>query len=249
MSDPDENEPRRLDVELVRRGLAPSRAAARASIEAGKVRLGGAVALQVGQLVRGDAMIEAEPAHPWVSRGGLKLAHALDVFGVDPSGRMCLDVGASTGGFTDVLLSRGARRVAAVDVGTAQLNAKLRGDPRVTSLETTDSRSLNVSIIGERPSLIVCDLSFISLAKALGPVLALAAEEAVLVGLFKPQFEVGPSRVSKGGIVTDRTAADEAAQGFESWLRSSDWSVSAWTASPILGGDGNEERLFCARNY
>jgi len=249
MSDPDENEPRRLDVELVRRGLAPSRAAARASIEAGKVTVGGATALKVGQLVRGDATIEAEPAHPWVSRGGLKLAHALDVFGVDPVGQMCLDVGASTGGFTDVLLSRGARRVVAVDVGTAQLNAKLRTDPRVTSLETTDSRALSLDLIGERPTLIVCDLSFISLAKALGPVLALAAGETTLVGLFKPQFEVGPSRVSKGGIVTDRVAAEEAAGDFETWLGSAGWKVSGWTASPILGGDGNEERLFCARNY
>ncbi|MDP3737185.1 MAG: TlyA family RNA methyltransferase [Hyphomonadaceae bacterium] len=244
-----ENGPRRLDVELVRRGLSASRAAARAAIEAGKVTVGGVAAVKPGQIVSGDTAIEAEPAHPWVSRGGVKLAHALDVFGIDPAGRMCVDIGASTGGFTDVLLSRGARHVACVDVGSAQLNARLRGDPRVTSLEHTDARKLTLDMIGERPSLVVCDLSFISLAKALGPALGLASSEAILIGLFKPQFEVGPARVGKNGIVTDRAATEQAARDFETWLTSAGWSVFGWTPSPIRGGDGNEERLFGARNH
>jgi 23S rRNA (cytidine1920-2'-O)/16S rRNA (cytidine1409-2'-O)-methyltransferase len=248
MGEPGDTETRRLDVELVRRGLAPSRAQARAAIEAGKVSVDGATAQKPGLLVRGDSTILAEAAHPWVSRGGLKLDHALNVFGVDVAGRACLDVGASTGGFTDVLLARGARRVVAVDVGRDQLHEKLKRDPRVTSLEETDARRLTADMLGEPPSLVVCDASFIGLAKLLGPALALAAPGAQLIALFKPQFEVGPANVGRGGLVTDQVAVEAAARALEAWLRNVHWPVSKWTESPIAGGDGNLERLLLANN-
>ena len=247
MSDANNSKPRRLDVELVRRGLFSSRAQARAAIEAGKVLVDCKVAAKPGVAVRRDAAIIAEPAHPWVSRGGVKLAHALDVFGVSPEGRACLDVGASTGGFTDVLLSRGARQVAAVDVGRDQLHPKLRSDRRVLSLEGTDARELTAGLVGEPPTLVVCDASFIGLAKVLGGALSLAAPNADLVALFKPQFEVGPAHVGKGGLATDVEATEAAAKRTEDWLRSEGWAVIAWTPSPILGGDGNRERLLHAR--
>ena len=248
MGEPGDSETRRLDVELVRRGLAPSRAQARAAIEAGKVSVDGAPAQKPGQMVRHDTVIAAEAAHPWVSRGGLKLDHALAVFGVDVAGKACLDVGASTGGFTQVLLARGAKRVVAVDVGRDQLHQSLRSDPRVVSLESTDARSLTAEMLGEPPALIVCDASFIGLAKLLGPALGLAAPGAQLVALFKPQFEVGPANVGRGGIVTDQAATEAAAGNLEAWLRDLHWHVSKWTESPIPGGDGNRERLLLANN-
>lgn len=238
---------RRLDVEMLRRGLAPSRAQARAAIEAGKVSVGGVRALKPGQPVRPDTVILAEPAHPWVSRGGIKLAHALDVFGVAVDGCACLDVGSSTGGFTQVLLARGARRVVAVDVGRDQLHPSLRADKRVTSLEATDARSLTAGMIGEAPLLTVCDASFISLAKLLGPVLELAAADGRLIALFKPQFEVGPAHVGRGGIVSSAKAVGSARQGLEDWLNGQGWSVRGWTHSPITGGDGNQEFLLLAK--
>ncbi len=248
MGEPGDSEARRLDVELVRRGLVSSRAQARAAIEAGKVSVDGAQAHKAGQLVRGDAAIVAEPAHPWVSRGGLKLDHALTVFGVDVAGKACLDVGASTGGFTEVLLARGARRVVSVDVGRDQLHEKLKRNPRVHSLESTDARSLTAAMLGEPPGVIVCDASFIGLAKLLGPALALAEPRAQLVALFKPQFEVGPGLVGRGGIVTDKGAMDAAADALGVWLAGQGWPVSKWTESPIPGGDGNRERLLLASN-
>jgi 23S rRNA (cytidine1920-2'-O)/16S rRNA (cytidine1409-2'-O)-methyltransferase len=247
MAELEDKEARRLDVELVRRGLMASRAQARAAIEAGKVRVEGVVAHKPGQPVTAVSGIEAEAAHPWVSRGALKLAHALDVFGVEPKGQMCLDVGASTGGFTEVLLSRGARKVVAVDVGRGQLHPRLRADPRVVSLESTDARNLTAEMLGEPPSLIVCDASFIGLAKVLGRPLGLAASGASLVGLFKPQFEVGPAHVGKGGIVTDEAAVTRASTAAEAWLRSVGWPVDKWTASPIKGSDGNAESLIYCR--
>jgi 23S rRNA (cytidine1920-2'-O)/16S rRNA (cytidine1409-2'-O)-methyltransferase len=242
-----DHENSRLDVELVKRGMFASRAQARAAIEAGKVRVDGVVAAKPGLAVQADAAIEAEPAHPWVSRGGLKLAHALDGFGISPEGRSCLDVGASTGGFTDVLLARGARRVVAVDVGRGQLHPKLRNDGRVISLEGTDARRLTAGLVGESPTLVVCDASFIGLPKVLGKALGLAPPGADLVALFKPQFEVGPAHVGKGGLVTDTAATDAAAGAVEDWLRSEGWPVTGWTLSPIAGGDGNQERLLHAR--
>ena len=237
---------RRLDVELVQRGLAPSRAQAREAIETGKVTVNGVLATKAGQVVSDGALIEAIPLHPWVSRGGIKLAHALDVFKVDPAGRHCLDIGSSTGGFTDVLLSGGARRVVAVDVGSGQLHPRLRDDPRVISLESTDARSLAPDAIIEPPTLLVCDASFIGLAKLLAVPLSLAAPDARLVALFKPQFEVGRENIGKGGIVTDLAATDAAAQALTAWLEQAGWAVEAWTDSPIAGGDGNRERLFLA---
>jgi 23S rRNA (cytidine1920-2'-O)/16S rRNA (cytidine1409-2'-O)-methyltransferase len=241
-----DNQPRRLDVELVRRGLAASRAQARAAIEAGKVHVDGRQAAKPGLLVGADTAIAAEAAHPWVSRGGLKLDHALTVFGVDVAGRACLDVGSSTGGFTDVLLARGARRVVAVDVGRDQLHPRLRADPRVVSLEATDARSLTAAILGEPPGIIVSDASFIGLAKLLGPALSLAAPGALLVALFKPQFEVGPAHVGRGGIVSDLAATEAAAGALAAWLAAQGWPVKKWTDSPIQGGDGNNERLLLA---
>jgi 23S rRNA (cytidine1920-2'-O)/16S rRNA (cytidine1409-2'-O)-methyltransferase len=241
--------PRRLDVELVRRGLMASRAQARAAIEAGKVQIGGVVAAKPGFPVTPDSIIAAEPAHPWVSRGGVKLDHALNVFGVDPTGRACLDVGSSTGGFTDVLLSRCARRVVAVDSGRDQLHPKLRRDPRIVSLESTDAREIDAAMLGEPPSLIVVDASFIGLAKVLPRALELAAEKAWLVGLFKPQFEVGPAHVGRNGIVSDQVAVERSTSDLAAWLSGRGWSIEAWTPSPIAGGDGNLERLFCAKNW
>jgi 23S rRNA (cytidine1920-2'-O)/16S rRNA (cytidine1409-2'-O)-methyltransferase len=247
MATPEDNETVRLDVELVRRGLMVSRAQARAAIEAGKVRVEGVLARKPGQIVGAASRIEAEAAHPWVSRGALKLIHALDVFGIDPAGWACLDIGASTGGFTEVLLVRGARKVVAVDVGRDQLHPKLRGDSRVVSLESTDARELSAEMLGEPPNLIVCDASFIGLSKVLSRALELSAPDGILIGLFKPQFEVGPAHVGKGGIVSDETATTRAAEGFEAWLGTKGWAVDSWTQSPILGGDGNRERLFCCK--
>ena len=235
--------PLRLDAELVRRGLSPSRSQARAAIEAGKVIVAGRVETKPGRLVDGDADIIAEPAHPWASRGGVKLAAALDAFCVDPAGRRCLDVGASTGGFTDVLLARGAKVVTAVDVGRGQLIARIADDPRVRSLEQTDARSLTREMIGGAPQLVVVDVSFIGLAKALGAALDLAEAGADLVALFKPQFEVGPAHVRRGGIVSDVAATDAAATAFAGWLEARGWRVRGWIESPISGGDGNRERL------
>ncbi len=245
----DQHERRRLDVELVRRGLAVSRAQARAAIEAGRVNVDGVPAGKAGMTVTAASVIEAEPAHPWVSRGGVKLDHALQAFGVDPKDRACLDIGSSTGGFTHVLLARLARRVVAVDVGRSQLHPRLRSDARVISLEATDARSLTLDMIGEAPSLIVCDASFIGLEKVLAHPLTLAAPEAWLVALFKPQFEVGPAHVGKGGIVRDEDAISRATAGVAAWIGSQGWTLTAWTPSPIQGGDGNSERLLCARNY
>jgi 23S rRNA (cytidine1920-2'-O)/16S rRNA (cytidine1409-2'-O)-methyltransferase len=242
-------ERRRLDVELVQRGLAPTRARAREAIEAGKVLVDARVARKPGQMVGDATLIEAEAAHPWVSRGGLKLDHALTVFGVDPAGLHCLDLGASTGGFTDVLLARGARRVVAIDVGVGQLHPLLQQDKRVISHESTDARNIDSAMVIEPPTLIVCDASFIGLAKLLARPLELAAPESTLVALFKPQFEVGPANVGKGGIVSDASAVSAAADELGRWLAKTGWPVCGWTDSPITGGDGNRERLFVARNY
>lgn len=238
----------RLDSELVKRGLAPSRTQASEAIAAGLVRVNGQAARKAGLRVSETDVLEYEPPHPWVSRGGVKLAHALEAFGVDPTGRSCLDVGASTGGFTHVLLTRGARRVVAVDVGRSQLSPVLSNDERVVSLEATDARGLTHAMIGEAPSLVVCDASFIGLKKILPTPLRLAADEAELMALFKPQFEVGRANIGKGGIVTAglgvlRAARDE----FEAWLEENGWRVTGWEESPIAGGDGNREWLAHAR--
>ncbi|KCZ65999.1 hypothetical protein L53_01410 [Hyphomonas sp. L-53-1-40] len=236
----------RADKLLVSLGLFDSRASARAAIEAGNVTAGGVVVTKPSQMLSRDDRIEAQPAHPYVSRGGLKLAHGLSAFGVDPAGRVCLDIGASTGGFTDVLLRAGATHVVAVDVGRGQLHSSLSDEDRVTSLEAQDARTLTGGMLGDTPSLLVCDASFIALEKLLAVPLSLAAERAEIVGLFKPQFQVGREHIGKGGLVTDSEKADSAAAVFAEWMAGQGWPIQSWTQSPITGGDGNAERLFYA---
>lgn len=230
----------RADQLLVARGLVESRSKARAAIEAGGVVANGAVVAKASDLIEEDAALEVTLPHPWVSRGGVKLAAALDAFNVDPAGRVCLDVGASTGGFTQVLLTRGAMRVYAVDVGRDQLHASLRTDPRAVSFEQTDARTLTRAVITETPSLIVCDASFIGSAKVLVTPFALAADQAEAIVLIKPQFEAGPHK----NAVLDEGAARAAAQTAVDALDGLDrFRVIAAIDSPIRGGDGNLERL------
>jgi 23S rRNA (cytidine1920-2'-O)/16S rRNA (cytidine1409-2'-O)-methyltransferase len=234
----------RADLLLVARGLAESRAKARVAIEAGGVTAGGVRVEKPSDLIEEGAALEVTPPHPWVSRGGVKLAHALDVFGVDPAGRVCLDVGASTGGFTQVLQSRGASRIYAVDVGHGQLHASLRRDARVVSLERTDARTLTRAQVAEPPTLIVCDVSFIGAAKALATPMALAAEHADVVVLIKPQFEAGPG---KGGVLAEADARGAAAEAIRTLDGEAGFRIAAQTDSPIRGGDGNLELLIHAR--
>jgi 23S rRNA (cytidine1920-2'-O)/16S rRNA (cytidine1409-2'-O)-methyltransferase len=236
----------RLDQALVARGLAESRAKARAAIEAGLVRVDGAVASKPATEVGEGAAIEAEPVFSWVGRGALKLLAALELWPVAVEGRVCLDVGASTGGFSEVLLSRGAARVYAVDVGRGQLHLRVAADPRVVSLEGVDARRLDRVFVPEPVGLIVCDASFIGLAKVLPAPMALAEPGADLVALVKPQFEVGPERVGKGGLVRDPAARAEAVTDVRSWLERSSWTVRGEAESPVAGGDGNVETLVWA---
>lgn len=237
----------RIDALLVARGLFESRAKARAAIEAGGVRIAGAPVTRASQMVGADAEISAVAAHPYVGRGALKLAHALALWPIEVRGRVCLDIGASTGGFSEVLLQAGATKVYAVDVGRGQLHPKIAGDERMVSLEGVDSRSLGVSLVPTTPQLIVCDVSFIGLAKALPAALALAGEGADLVALVKPQFEVGREWIGKGGIVRDQGARAGALKGVRHFLEASGWGIVGEAASSILGGDGNAETLLWAR--
>ncbi len=237
----------RLDHLLVARGLFATRAQAQAAIAAGGVSVDGAPARKASQSVPEDAVVAAQPAHPWASRAGVKLAHALDTFAVDPAGRASLDVGASTGGFVDVLLANGARHVTAVDVGRDQLLDRLREDARVTAHEGLDARALTPAHMPEPPSLIVADLSFIAVEKALGPALALAAPAADVIALFKPQFQVGRAHVGKGGVVKDPAAIAAGLARLVRWLDAQGWATRAASPSPIAGGDGNRETLLWAR--
>jgi 23S rRNA (cytidine1920-2'-O)/16S rRNA (cytidine1409-2'-O)-methyltransferase len=237
----------RADSLLVARGLADSRAKARAAIEAGGVLADGKPVAKASELLDEAVALVAEPAHPWVGRGALKLAAALELWPVVVEGRTVLDVGASTGGFTEVCLAKGAARVFAVDVGHGQLHAKLRGDGRVAGLEGTDARTLTPELIPQAPDLVVCDASFIGLAKVLPAALALARDGADLIALVKPQFEVGPDRVGKGGIVKDEAAQALALADVAAFLQASGWSVIATADSPINGADGNREFLLHAR--
>lgn len=231
---------------LVARGLFESRAKARAAIEAGGVTADGRPVAKAAELIAGDAVLDAVAAHPWVGRGALKLVHALDLWPVAVQGRVVLDVGASTGGFTEVCLSRGAARVYAVDVGRDQLHARLAADPRVVALEATDARDLTPALIREPPGLIVTDVSFIALEKALPAALALAGPGADLVALVKPQFEVGREHVGKGGIVTDGAARQRAVEAVKAFLAGGGWAICGTADSPIQGGDGNREVLLWA---
>jgi 23S rRNA (cytidine1920-2'-O)/16S rRNA (cytidine1409-2'-O)-methyltransferase len=231
----------------VARGLFESRAKARAAIEAGGVTADGRAVLKASELLADDAAIAATPAHPWVGRGALKLQHALAIWPISVEGRVVLDVGASTGGFTEVCLAAGARRVYAVDVGRGQLHASVAADPRVVALEGVDARRLTAAEIREAPQLVVCDVSFIGLAKVLPTALGLAAQDAELVALVKPQFEVGRGRVGKGGLVRNEAARAEALDAVKGFLQAQGWAVQAATDSPIEGGDGNREYLLWAR--
>ncbi len=238
---------RRIDQLLVERGLFDSRARATAAIAAGLVRADGRVVAKPSEQVDDTAALEAEPAHPWVGRGALKLVHALDLWPVAVEGRAVLDVGASTGGFSEVALARGAARVYAVDVGRGQLHPKLKADPRVVDLEATDARALTPAHAPEPPGLIVCDASFIGLAKVLPAALALAAPGADLVALVKPQFEAGPADVGKGGLVKDEAVHARVLAEVSAWLEGQGWVVQATAESPIAGGEGQKEYLLWGR--
>lgn len=239
----------RADVALVERGLAESRAKAQALILAGLVHSDTRRIEKAGDLIAAEAPLSVKGQdHPWVSRGGLKLDKGLDHFGIDPAGAVALDVGASTGGFTDVLLSRGAAKVYAVDVGHGQLAWKLRQDARVVVLERTNARHLTAAEVPEPVGLVVCDASFIGLETVLPAPLALTAPGAALVALIKPQFEVGKGRVGKGGVVRDPALHEEVCARIRGWLESlPGWRVLGITDSPILGPEGNREFLIGAR--
>jgi 23S rRNA (cytidine1920-2'-O)/16S rRNA (cytidine1409-2'-O)-methyltransferase len=235
----------RADRLLVDRGLFDSRAKAQAAIAAGLVTADGRPVGKPSDLIAPDAAIVATPAHPYVSRGGVKLAAALDRFGVDPRDRICVDVGASTGGFSQVLLERGARHVYAVDVGTAQLHDSLRGRPDLTVLEQTDIRRLDGNTLSAPPNLIVIDVSFIPLGLVLPAALALARAPADLVALIKPQFEAGRAQLKKG-IVRDPVVRQNVCDTVAAQVAALGWSVVGAMPSPIEGGDGNHEFLLAA---
>jgi 23S rRNA (cytidine1920-2'-O)/16S rRNA (cytidine1409-2'-O)-methyltransferase len=239
----------RADLLLVALGLAESRARAQALILAGKVFSDTKRVEKAGDLLADGAPIDVRGQdHPWVSRGGLKLAHALAHFGLNPEGRVCLDLGASTGGFTDVLLQHGAARVYAVDVGHGQLAWKLRQDPRVVVLEKTNARYLDATAIPEAIGALVCDASFIGLRTILPAPLALCAPGAFAVALIKPQFEAGPGQVGKGGVVRDAALHRSiCAMIADWWAALPGWQVLGITESPITGPEGNKEFLIAAR--
>lgn len=238
---------RRIDQLLVEQGLAESRARAQALVMAGLVFVGDARVDKPGQQIRADAGIEVRGRdHPWVGRGGVKLAHAIAHFALDPAGAVAMDIGSSTGGFTEVLLEHGAAHVFAVDVGTNQLAWKLRQDPRVTVLEQTNARALTASIIDRPCDWVVCDASFIGLAKVLEVPLRLAAPRCTLVALIKPQFEVRREEVGKGGIVRDPTLHQRVCGEVRDWLENAGWRILGVTESPITGSEGNVEFLIAA---
>jgi len=242
-------EKRRADQLLVERGLAESRTKAQALILAGLVSCGERRVDKPGEQLAADAALVLKGRdHPWVSRGGVKLAHALSRFRITVDEHVALDIGASTGGFTEVLLSRGARRVYAVDVGHGQLAWKLRQDPRVVVRERVNARYLSRTEIPEPVDIITCDASFIGLATVLPAPLALAAEKAQLVALIKPQFEAGPERVGKGGVVRDPAIHRQVCERAAAWVAAQPgWSVIGIIESPILGPEGNREFLLYAR--
>jgi 23S rRNA (cytidine1920-2'-O)/16S rRNA (cytidine1409-2'-O)-methyltransferase len=236
----------RADRLLVARGLFESRAKAQAAIAAGLVTADDQPVRKPSDELPLDARIEAAAAFPWVSRGGVKLAHAIDALAIDATGKTCLDVGASTGGFTEVLLARGARRVIAVDVGRDQLHPRLRVRPEVLSLEETDIRTLDPARVAVAADLVTIDVSFISLKLALPAALALAAPRAEVVALIKPQFEA-PRRHRKRGVVRDPAVHAAVCAGIEAFVAALGWTAIATLPSPIEGGDGNREFFIGAR--
>lgn len=238
----------RLDQLLVERGLAESRTRAQSLIMAGHVSVAGKKIDKAGQQVASDAAIDVSGKdHPWVSRGGIKLAHALSEFAIDVTGMIAMDVGSSTGGFTDVLLSKGASRVYAVDSGTNQLAWKLRNDDRVIVHEQTSARILTAAHIPEMVQIIVCDASFIGLAKVLETPLSFASDGAQLIALIKPQFEAGRGEVGKGGVVRDAGIHDRVCGEVRNWLENIGWDVLGLTTSPITGPQGNVEFLIWSK--
>ncbi len=237
----------RVDQLLVSRGLVESRTRAQALIMAGAVFSGERKFAKAGEMLAEDAPLEVRGKdHPWVSRGGIKLDHGLTHFGFDATDAVALDVGSSTGGFTDVLLSRGAAKVYAVDVGTNQLAWKLRQNPRVVVLEQTNARTLDATIIPEPVDIVVCDASFIGLAKVLEAPLKLAKPGATLVAPIKPQFEAGREEVGKGGVVRDPAVHERVCTEAKAWVESRGWAVLGVTPSPITGPEGNVEFLLGA---
>lgn len=238
----------RLDTLLVERGLVESRTRAQALILAGKVFSGDRRLDKPGHQIDPAAPLDVRGRdHPWVSRGGVKLAHGLETFGVDPAGLVCLDIGSSTGGFTDVLLTGGAARVYAVDVGHGQLDWRLRNDERVVVLERTNARHLTGDQVPEPIDLVVCDASFIGLATVLPAPLSLTRPGARLIALIKPQFEVGKGQVGKGGVVRDPDLREQACETVRAWIDAlPGWRVQGITESPIKGPEGNVEFLITA---
>ncbi|MGZ8286429.1 MAG: TlyA family RNA methyltransferase [Allosphingosinicella sp.] len=238
----------RADQMLVDRGLAESRAKAQALILAGLVFSGERKIDKAGQALADDAPLEVRgKEHPWVSRGGVKLAHALEHFGWDVAGAVALDVGSSTGGFTDVLLQRGAAKVFAVDVGTNQLAWKLRQDPRVIVHEKTNARYLTDAVVTEAVDIVVCDASFISLAKVLDTALGFARPGGRLVALVKPQFEAERGEIGKGGVVRDPEIHARVCAKARLWVEGQGWKVAGLVESPITGPEGNKEFLLAAQ--
>lgn len=237
----------RLDQLLVKRGLMPTRARAADAVRRGEVRVAGDVETKPGARVDEAAAIEVDdPAARWVSRAALKLVGALDAFDLSPEGRDCLDVGASTGGFTQVLLARGATRVTAVDVGHGQLAPALAADPRVVAIEGLNARDLGLDHLPARPDMVVADVSFISLALALPPALDLALPGALGVFLVKPQFEVGRDHVGKGGIVRDAAVAEASVDRIADLLAGHGWRIIGRAPAAIAGSDGNQEWVLAA---
>ncbi|WP_336984953.1 TlyA family RNA methyltransferase [Asaia sp. HN128] len=240
---------KRADVLLVERGLVESRARAQALIMAGLVFSKDRRIAKAGDMLAEDAALDLRGQdHPWVSRGGLKLDHALSHFGLDPKGRIAVDVGASTGGFTDVLLTNGAEKVYAVDVGHGQIAWKLRSDPRVVVMEKTNARTLDATIIPDPISIVVCDASFIGLRTVLPPALALCQPGGWAVALIKPQFEAGRSEIGAKGVVRDTAVHERVCAGIRAWWDDLDgWDLLGVDPSPITGPEGNREFLIAAQ--
>jgi 23S rRNA (cytidine1920-2'-O)/16S rRNA (cytidine1409-2'-O)-methyltransferase len=239
---------KRADQFLVEKGHAASRSEAQAAIRAGLVKVDGQVLAKPSKNITDGVAIEYSKPHPYVSRGGVKLAAALDHFDLSPEGLVCLDIGASTGGFTEVLLAGGATRVYAVDVGHGQMHSRISRDPRVTVRDGVNARDLSPARVPEAPQAIVADVSFIGLKLALPPALDMAAPGAWLVALIKPQFEVGRVWIGKGGVVRDAEMQKEAVADIKQFIASqSRWSVIGHIESPIQGGDGNREFLIAAQ--
>ena len=238
---------RRLDLEMVRRGLSDSREMAQLLIKSGKVLVSGSSALKPSSMVDASQPLKIiDPLPKYVSRAGGKLEAALETFKVELKSSRCIDVGASTGGFTDVLLKRGAAIIYAVDVGHSQIAETIKKNPKVCNLEKTNARHLNENIIGTPPSIIVCDVSFISLQLALPPALALASPKADLLALIKPQFEVGKAFIGKGGVVRDENARNMAENSICCFLQEQGWHIRGTCPSPIEGPDGNCETMVAA---